>query len=181
MAIFINMISERKYTIALLTCLLVFSAVSFGQSDSLYKVIEKKGLAFVKPIKQGQIQGMKHSNPPKNTWTYAALEAYKKALDNGDDIVYGSFIHPSAKEGEYGFNFYALTKDASDVHYFFVAIISYKIVNGAVVKSDPNYLFTEKTPLKQWWSSSYSNCLKGNTLQNSNSLNIPCPPPPFKE
>lgn len=177
---FMTLQGKNKISIFII-CFLYFSIVGYSQTDSLYHIIQEKGLAFVKPIKDGHIEGLKDIKPPKNTWTYSKLQEYKTELEDNRNFTYGSFIQPSASPNKFGFNYYALQFNGGEHHYAFVAVIQYEIINGAIIKSGLNYLITEKEGLKKWWNSAASHCLNNNTFLNINPMKIDCPPPPFKE
>lgn len=175
-----SILKKSKY-FGFAVSVLCFTTLGFGQSDAQFQKIQEMGLEFVNPIKEGRIEGLKNITPPKNTWTYSALEEYKTQLENKANIGYGSFIQPGGSSNSFGFNFYALQFNGTEYKYRFVAVVNYQIIDGEVVKAKANYLFTEKEGLKKWWASSTSHCLNNNTFLNTNPMQIDCPPPPFKE
>lgn len=154
---------------------------SFAQdTDAILKKVEEVGYKFVAPLKNGEISNLRNRKPPKNTWTYAALEKYKKSLDAEEFILFGSYIRPSRKNKDvYDFNFYAIKGHEAEYEYYFVSSVmisttndEYKVVNS--------YLFTEENPLKAWWYSTV------NFFRSDKFDEIPkkfinptiCPPPP---
>jgi|GEM_PF-1504610 hypothetical protein len=173
-------IYHRYFLFVILTS---FFNKSVGQNDEdLYQKIESIGLSYVNQLKEGNIEGLKNINPPKDTWLYSKLLDYKKHLDeNENSIFYGSFIEPSIIESDtYAYNFFALKKQ-KEVHYFFVAVISVSFKYGKL-KIDNTYLFTEDKSLKGWWQHVFSfyesEAIK--TIPKKYLYKI-CPPPPFKE
>ncbi len=141
--------------------------------------IEKLGKDYVKPIMEGRIEAMKNANPPKDTWTYKKLAAYKEYIQTSKPISYGSYIMPSLKGNAYSYNQFAYTTDENGAyHYFFVAIVSVDTsAKEAVI--DGAFLFTEEKPLIDWWTATFG------FYQSEASKEIPeefmhpvCPPPP---
>jgi hypothetical protein len=174
---------NRKKLIMKLTPILIlifFSQSLFSQevsSESLEKIYES-GKAFTTPLKRGQIESLKKANPSKGTWTYSKLEEYKRNL-NSENIIYGQIIMPSADEAFYSYNLFAY--DIKKETYYFVAIVSYEIINNDV-KMNNSFLFTEKKSLKDWWKRTFG------FYESKLIKKIPekylfktCPPPPFKD
>lgn len=166
-----------KYTITLIITLIYISVFSQNIDTHTLDKILKKGRLFTKPLKNGEIEFLKNSNPPKDTWLFSKLEEYKKNLGS-NQILYGSIIMPSVDKTSYSYNLFAY--DTKNETYYFVAIVSYQILENDI-KFNNSYLFTEKKSLKDWWKRVF-------VLYQSREINdIPnkyifktCPPPPFK-
>lgn len=146
-------------------------------SEALEKIYEG-GKAFTTALKNGQIESFKKAIPPKDTWTYSKLEEYKRNLNSGN-IIYGQIIMPSANEAYYSYNLFAY--DIKKESYYFVAIVSYEIINNDV-KMNNSYLFTENKGLESWWKRTFE------FYESKLIKKIPkkylfktCPPPPFKD
>lgn len=160
----------------LLTIIIIFqSSLIFSQSDSNYKTIQTKGLEFITPLKNGEIESLKNITPPEGTWKYSRLIEYKEDLKNSEEILFGSFIQPSKTKDNYGFNFFAYN-DVGD--YYFTAVVNFKIVENEV-KIQNSYLFTEKEALKNWWLNAF-NFYDGEVIKSvpKKYLYIICPPAP---
>lgn len=150
------------------------------QDSQIFDEITKRGNKYITPIKDGEIEFLKKEIPPKDTWLYASLEKYKENLDS-KDIHYGSIIMPSTTKDSDVYSYNEFAYDIKKERYYFVAIVSYKVI-GDSVQFDNSYLFTEKKSLENWWMSIVS-------FYRSDELDeIPkefvfevCPPPPFKE
>ncbi|MGB1308842.1 MAG: hypothetical protein ACPG6B_08025 [Oceanihabitans sp.] len=135
------------------------------------------GKSYTSALKNGQIESLRKANPPKDTWLFSRLEEYKHNLDS-ENIIYGQIIMPSTDESYYSYNLFAF--DIKKEAYYFVAIISFKILENDV-KLNNTYLFTENKSLKDWWGKTFE-------FYESNQIKkIPkkylykiCPPPPFK-
>jgi hypothetical protein len=153
---------------------------SFAQdTDAILKKVEEVGYQFVAPLKNGKIAHLKNRKPPKNTWTYEALLQYKKQLDAGEFVFYGSYISPTKKKGFYNFNFYATKESKEGERYFFTTSVIISLVNDKY-KVIASFMFTEKESLKAWWLSTV------NFFRSDDFNTIPkefiqpniCPPPP---
>ncbi len=167
---------KMKYALTLIIMLIYISI--FSQDINTHKLDEilKKGKLFTKPLKNGEIEFLKNSNPPKDTWLYSKLEDYKKNLGS-NEILYGSIIMPSVDKTIYSYNLFAY--NTKQKKYYFVAIVSYQILEKDV-KFKNTYLFTEKKSLKGWWKSVfvfYQN-KKTNDILNKYIFKV-CPPPPI--
>jgi len=168
---------KMKYAFTLIIALVYLSLFSQKVDTHTLDEIYEKGKLFTKPLKNGEIEFLKNSNPPKDTWLFSKLEEYKKNLGS-NEILYGSIIMPSVDKTNYSYNLFAY--DIKKEMYYFVAIVSYQILeNGIRFKS--SYLFTEKKSLKDWWKRVFV------LYQSKKINNIPekyifkvCPPPPFK-
>jgi len=159
--------------------LFFINSIVFSQNENmeLFEQIKELGENYTKSIVDGQIEGLRNSNPPKDTWTYPKLESYRKDMVL-TSIVHGSFIMPNLnKKDNYSYNVFAI--DSRNKSYYFVAIISFDVVDGKVRKNN-GYLFTEELSLKDWWKSVHG------FYSSQNIKDVPeeylfytCPPPPF--
>jgi hypothetical protein len=165
----------------ILVLIIAFSfSGTYGQNEKFHE-IERLGKEYVQPIMEGHIENMKNANPPKDTWTYEKLVAYKEFIQTSKQVFYGSYIMPGLKENVYTYNQFAYTKDEhGDYHYFFVAIISVN-TSSAVAAIDVAFLFTEEKSIKDWWITTFG------FYQSEMFKEIPkefmhpvCPPPPGK-
>ncbi|MDR9449543.1 MAG: hypothetical protein RI535_09985 [Psychroflexus sp.] len=147
-------------------------------SGETLKKIYYGGRSYTTPLKQGQIESLKNANPPKDTWLYSKLKKYKSKIGS-ENIIYGEILMPSLDEKFYSYNLFAY--DIKKSFYYFVAIVSFKIINGDA-KMGNQYLFTENISLKNWWRKTFE------YYESKQIKKIPekylfetCPPPPLKD
>lgn len=167
-----------RYIIVLIV---VFSFSGICAQNEKFHEIEKLGKAYVNPIMEGRIENMKNANPPKDTWTYKKLAAYKEYLQTSKPIFYGSYLMPGQEDNVYSYNQFAYMKNKNgEYQYFFVAIVSMNTAGEEAV-IDGAFLFTEEKPIMNWWTATFG------FYQSEVSKEIPkefmhpiCPPPPAK-
>lgn len=167
-----------KTSLIIIFTFLCQSLFSQELSPEIFEKIYTGGQEFTTHLKQGKIELFKNAGPPKDTWTYSKLEEYKRNLNSGN-IIYGEIIMPSMDEKHYSYNLFAY--DTQKEAYYFVAIVSYSILNNDV-KLNHSFLFTEEKSLKEWWlriSYSYKSG-QINKVPEKYLLFKICPPPPFK-
>lgn len=167
----------------LLYIILFYSSYCLGQNTDMFDKIQQIGKAYTMSLKHGDIESMKNTEPPKNTWTFGRLLEYKEVLSKKNTIKYGSFIQPSVKEDVYSFNLFALDYRDEERPYYFVAIVSLTIENNEPKVSNA-YLFTEKKPLTDWWMATvsfYKSREEGKLKKPIPEKYIfpTCPPPPY--
>jgi len=169
---------KMKFLPFLLLFFLSHQLCSQEVDSETLEIIYQDGKSFTAPLKNGQIESLKNSNPPKDTWTYSKLEEYKDNL-NSENIMYGEILMPSEDDKFCSYNLFAY--DIKKETYYFVAIGSYKILNGEV-KINSSYLFTEKSGLQEWWKSIFG-FYQGKLIEKipEKYLFKTCPPPPVRD
>ena len=150
-----------------------------GISNEVFRQIDKEGYNFVLPVVKGDIEDLKNTTPPVDTWTYQDLLEYKETLKD-KKLHYGSFIQPAGSDNEYAFNFFAFTPNGDGSYkYFFVAIVVYRIEEEHLTNIE-SYLFTQEKPLKSWWTIAY-NYYESDAIKTIPSAFVDYPPPPPPE
>jgi len=166
-----------KFSFILIMTLACVPLFSQEVNPKILDEINERGKLYTMRLKNGEIDFLKKSTPPKDTWSFSKLEEYKHNLGS-NDIIYGSIIMPNEDKTFYSYNLFAY--DIKKETYYFVAIVSYQMLEDSI-KYDNSYLFTEKKSLKDWWIKMFG------FYQSEKINNIPkkylfgtCPPPPFK-
>ncbi|MEM5566499.1 hypothetical protein WNY78_15360 [Psychroserpens sp. AS72] len=145
-------------------------------------MIDSLGENFTSRLKNGNIEYLKNSKPPKGTFTYEKLIEFKEALEKyPNKIILGSLVEPSDDPSFYAYNLFAYRRiDEKSWEYYFAAIVSVDISSN-LYKIENTYLFTEQSSLKSWWKHIFG------FYKNETNKDIPkefvfpyCPPPPFK-
>lgn len=162
-------------SILILICYPVFSQ---DLNPEILDKIFEGGESFTAPLKNGQIESLRKVKPGKDTWLFSKLEEYQRNLSS-KNIIYGQIIMPNKDESSYSYNLFAY--DIKEESYYFVAIVSFKILENDV-KINGSYLFTEDKSLKNWWY------VMLEFYKSENVKKIPkkyiyqiCPPSPFRE
>jgi len=173
-------LKERKMKLILILILIFICQPIFSQevNSKMFEKIFEDGKSYTTRLKKGQIESLKKVNPPKDTWLFSKLEEYKRNLES-ENIIYGHIIMPSVNESFYSFNLFAY--DIKKELYYFVAIVSFEILENDV-KFNNSFLFTENKTLNDWWNRIFG------FYQSDLIKKIPkkylykiCPPPPFKD
>lgn len=160
----------------LITLLSIPSLFSQEIDNQILEKIYSDGNLYTNPLKNGEIESLRNTEPPNSTWLFSKLEDYKQNIGS-NNILYGTIIIPIVNTNLVSYNLFAY--DIKKRTYYFVAIVSYKISENDVM-FDQAYLFTEKEALNSWWSytfSFYQNDIK-NKIPEKYVFDV-CPPPPF--
>ena len=161
-------------SILILICYPIFSQ---DVNPEILEKIFEGGESFTAPLKNGQIESFRKVKPSKDTWLFSKLEQYHRNLSS-KNILYGQIIMPNKDESTYSYNLFAY--DIKEESYYFVAIVSFKILENDV-KINGSYLFTEDKSLKNWWyvMLEFYKSEKVKKIPKKYIYQI-CPPPPSR-
>lgn len=162
-----------------LILLLLMSMATMSAQEINPQTLEgifESGKIFTSRLKNGDIEQFRNAKPPKDTWTFPKLQAYKEKIES-KNILYGSILIPSANKKLCSYNLFALDMETRKYH--FVAIVSYKLQDDGF-KQNGAYLFTEEPSLKSWWKTVFS-FYESEEIKSfpKKYLYEVCPPPPF--
>ncbi|QIE60015.1 hypothetical protein G5B37_10700 [Rasiella rasia] len=170
-----------KTRVAVLLVMLFLPGMAYFQTDADFEKIQYMANFRIHALKQGNIENLKGQKPAEGTWNYQHLIAYKEALKEERNIVYGSYIEKVRdKDNHFAYNYFAIETDGKNHRYYFVAIFEFDISQEFNIVN--SYLFTYPESLKSWWMHT-AGMYKYNLLKDipEKYVYTVCPPPPFSE